>query len=106
DFVSLFAYNRWADRKVLEACRKLTPEQFNKEPVPGWSSIQSSLAHIAIVIDGWLRGVAGENVVTAPKESDLPTVDDVEKLLDKAYANFEAILPTLSPEDLATVRVF
>jgi uncharacterized damage-inducible protein DinB len=28
DFVSLFAYNRWADRRVLDACRKLTDEQY------------------------------------------------------------------------------
>jgi uncharacterized damage-inducible protein DinB len=26
DFVALFAYDRWADSKVLDACRKLTAE--------------------------------------------------------------------------------
>ena len=28
DFSSLFAFNRWANSKMLEACRKLTPEQY------------------------------------------------------------------------------
>ena len=43
DFASLYAYNRWADRRILEACRKLTPEQYGAEPVPGWSSVRSSI---------------------------------------------------------------
>ena len=52
DFVSLFAYNRWADRRVLGACRKLTAEQYIAEPVPGWSSVRSSIVHIAVVTEG------------------------------------------------------
>src|SRR4029077_12665253 len=85
DFASLYAYNRWADRRVLEACRKLTAEQFAAEPAPGWSSVRSSIVHIAIVTEGWLRGVAGEVVESAPTEAELPTVDDAERLLDRAY---------------------
>ena len=27
DVVALFAYDRWANHKVLDACRKLTAEQ-------------------------------------------------------------------------------
>ena len=60
DFASLYAYNRWADRLILDACRKLTAEQYGSEPVPGWTSVRSSIVHIAVVTEGWLRGVAGE----------------------------------------------
>src|SRR5438067_508697 len=49
DFVALFAYDRWANRKVLDACRKLTAEQYVAEPVPGWSSVRSTVYHIALV---------------------------------------------------------
>src|SRR5439155_25565164 len=51
DFVALFAYDRWANRKVLDACRKLTAEQYVAEPVPGWSSVRSTVYHIALVTD-------------------------------------------------------
>ena len=54
DFVSLFAFNRWANDKMLDACRKLTPEQYAAEPVPGWASVPT-VYHIAVVTDGWLR---------------------------------------------------
>jgi uncharacterized damage-inducible protein DinB len=47
DIATLFAYNRWADRRILEVCRELTPEQLTAEPVAGWASVRSSLVHIA-----------------------------------------------------------
>ena len=106
DFASLYEYNRWADRKILDACRLLTPEQYDAEPVPGWSSVRSTVAHIAIATEGWLRGLAGETVDRFPTEADLPTVDHAERLLDRAYEILEEVLPTLTPEKLATPRIF
>jgi uncharacterized damage-inducible protein DinB len=106
DFASLYAYNRWADRRVLEACRKLTPEQYAAEPLPGWSSIRSSVVHIAIVTEGWLRGVAGESIQEVPTEAELATVDEAERLLDRAYEIFQRINPGLTPEQLSEPRTF
>ncbi len=102
DFASLFAYNRWADRRILDACRTLSPEQYAAEPTPGWSSVRSSLVHIAVVIEGWLCGLAGEPPGAVATEADLPAVDDVARLLDRADAIFQRLLPTLTPERLAT----
>src|SRR5262245_35557118 len=106
DFVSLYAYNRWADRLVLAACRNLTPEQYAAEPVPGWASVRSTVYHIAVVTNGWVRGVAGESVQDFPTEADVPTVDDTERLLDRAYQILDGLLPTLTPEQLTTPRTF
>jgi hypothetical protein len=35
DIAALFAHDRWANRKVFEASRKLTAEQYVAEPVRG-----------------------------------------------------------------------
>jgi uncharacterized damage-inducible protein DinB len=51
DFASLFAFNRWANSKMLDACRKLTPEQYAAEPAPGWSAVRSTVYHLAVVTD-------------------------------------------------------
>src|SRR5947209_14375456 len=102
DFASLFAYTRWADRRVLDACRRLTPEQYVAEPAPGWSSVRSTVVHLAVVTEGWLRGLTGEVVGGPPPEAEFPAVDDAERLLDRAYRTFDALLPTLTPERLAT----
>lgn len=106
DLASLYAYNRWADQRMLEACRKLTPEQYEAEPVPGWPSVRSSIYHIAIVTEGWLRGVAGESVQSFPAEADLTTVDDAEQVLENAYAILDKVSPSLTPEVLSTPRTF
>jgi uncharacterized damage-inducible protein DinB len=102
DLITLYAYNRWADRHVLDACRKLTPEQYAAEPVPGWSSVRSTLVHIAVVTEGWIRGIAGESVETFLTEAEMPTVEDAESLLDRANRMVDDILSTFTPERLAT----
>ncbi len=106
DIASLYDYNRWADRRILDACRKLTPEQYGAEPVPGWSSVRDTIIHLAIATDGWLRGVAGEDVQTVPDPAELQTLDAAESLLEQAYRRFDSIVPDLTPELLATPREF
>src|SRR5216110_3193849 len=68
DLAALFAYDRWANQKVFDACRTLTAEQYVAEPVPGWSSVRSTIVHIAIVTEGWVRGLTGETVGHPPAE--------------------------------------
>ena len=104
DIVALFAYDRWANSKVLDACRKLTAEQYVAEPVPGWSSVRSTIYHIAMATELNLRSLTGKTDDSIPTEADLATVDDAARLLERAYRRFEEVLPTLTPERLNTVR--
>ena len=103
DIVALFAYDRWANRRVFDACRKLTADQFVSEPVPGWSSVRSTIYHIALVTELHLRTLAGDPDDSIPAEADLATVDDAARLLERAYRRFEELRPTLTPEWLNTV---
>jgi uncharacterized damage-inducible protein DinB len=103
DIVALFAYDRWANAKVLDACRKLTAEQYVAEPVPGWASVRSTIYHIALATEFNLRALASDPDESIPPEADLTTVDDVSRLLERAYRRFEALRPTLTPERLADV---
>jgi len=106
DFASLYAFNRWANDKMLEAVRKLTPEQYAAEPVPGWPPVRSTVYHIAVVTDGWLRGLANDPDQSFPTEADVATPDAAARLLDRAYGTFDRLLPTLTPELVATPREF
>jgi uncharacterized damage-inducible protein DinB len=103
DIVALFAYDRWANRRVLDACRKLTTKQYGAEPAPGWSSVRSTLAHIALATAFNLRTLASDPDDRMPTEADLATVDDAARLLERAYRRFEELRPTLTPERLNTV---
>ena len=103
DVVASFTYDRWANSKVLDACRKLTAEQYVAEPVPGWSSVRSTISHIALATEFNLRTLAGDRDDRIPTEAELVTVDDVAELLERAYRRFEELRPTLTPERLDTV---
>lgn len=100
DVVSLFAYDRWANAKVLDACRKLSSEQYCAEPVPGWSSVRSTIYHIALATEWNLRTFAGGPEESIPSEADLGTVDDAARLLERAYGRFEEARVTLTPDRL------
>jgi uncharacterized damage-inducible protein DinB len=103
DVVALFAYDRWANTKVFDPCRKPTAEQYIAEPVPGWSSVRSTINHIALATVLNLRTLAGAPDDRIPTEADLATVDDAAQLLETAYRRFEELRPTLTPERLNTV---
>ena len=102
DVVALFAYDRWANDKVLDACRKLTPQQYVAEPAPGWSSVRSTVYHIALVTEIHLRTLVGDPDDSLPTEADLATVDDAARLLDRAHRRFEELGPMLTPQWLNT----
>jgi uncharacterized damage-inducible protein DinB len=104
DIPSLFAYNSWADQRILSACKGLTAEQYVSEPIPGWSSVRSSLAHIAMVTDGWLRTLADDPDQSAPTDADLATVELAEALLARAQQTFGKLQSKFSADWLATPR--
>src|SRR5262245_18607320 len=83
DVVALFAYDCWANRKVLDACRKLTAEQYVAEPVPGWSSVRSTLSHIALATEFNLRTLVSDPDDRMPTEAELATVDNAAQLLER-----------------------
>jgi uncharacterized damage-inducible protein DinB len=103
DIAACFAYDRWANTKVLDACRKLTAEQYGAEPVPGWSSVRSTMYHIAFATERNLRAVTGDPDESVPTEAELPTVDDVARFLERIYRRFDDLRPTLTTERLNTL---
>jgi uncharacterized damage-inducible protein DinB len=106
DFPTLFAFNRWANDKMLEACRRLTPEQYAAEPVPGWSPVRTTVWHIAIVTDVWLRKLANDPDPSFAPEMEVTTPDAAARILERADGTFASLLPTLTPELLATPRTY
>jgi uncharacterized damage-inducible protein DinB len=104
DFASLYAFNRWANAKMLDACRKLMPEQYAAEPVPGWAPVRFTVWHIAVVTEGWLKTLADDQDQTFPAEVEVATPDAAAQVLDRGYRILDRLLPTLTSEVLATPR--
>jgi uncharacterized damage-inducible protein DinB len=106
DLKSLFAYNHWADLRVVEACRALGPARYEQEPAPGWPSVRATLVHIADATWIWSQRLDGEPVAARATETDVPTLDDAAALLARGHDAFDRLLETLPPERLATVWTY
>jgi uncharacterized damage-inducible protein DinB len=102
DLQSLFHYLRWADNRLIDACRKLDGEQYRSEPAPGWPSLRATVVHIA---DGgaiWLsRVTVGENPAVRLSEMDVPSVEDVARILSSVHDGFDQFVAALPAEKLA-----
>ena len=61
---TLFAYNRWANARVLDAAAKLTPEQFTRDLRSSHHSVRDTLVHIISGEWIWLMWWQGKS----PKE--------------------------------------
>jgi uncharacterized damage-inducible protein DinB len=103
DFASLFAYNHWANDRVVQAARALSPKRYVQEPVPGWTSVRATLVHLADATVIWSRRLQGEPIVARATEAEYPTIDDAVRLLTVGHDLFAQLLPTLTPERVAAV---
>jgi uncharacterized damage-inducible protein DinB len=109
DLPTLYAYHRWADERVIDACRKLSPAQYAEvEPFEvGWPSIRSIVVHLAWATDLWSRRFLGEASIPMFAEADLPTLDEAAARLFSAHDRINGeVLPSLTPERIAGVFTY
>jgi uncharacterized damage-inducible protein DinB len=108
DLPSLYAYNRWADSKMFEEVRKLSPEQYAAEPAPGWASVRSTVIHMGAVLKIWANRLGADipSLTAAPTESEVPTVDAAEQLFQDGYKAFDSLLAAVTPERLASIETY
>lgn len=68
DIALLFAYNRWAQEKVLAACRGLSEAELRQPVQASFGSLMGTLAHILGAEEVWRRrlqeGVSPERMVS------------------------------------------
>lgn len=88
EMVSLYEYNAWADRRVLEAATALTKDQFNKQLGSSFSSVRDTLSHIYGAEWIWLERFQGRSPSAIP---DDPAFVEIARL-KASWGKFE---PTL-----------
>jgi len=68
----LFAFNAWANQRVLGAAEALTTEQFTKPLGSSFSSVRDTLAHICGVEWVWLERMEGRSPTSIPEAKEYP----------------------------------
>jgi uncharacterized damage-inducible protein DinB len=91
-FVMLFAYNSWANAKVLNTCRMLTTEELHAPAQCSFSSLMGTLVHIYTAERVWrLRmqdGIFPSRLETGADFLTLQELEDVWVAEDTAMRNF------------------
>jgi uncharacterized damage-inducible protein DinB len=98
----LYDYNYWARDRQLEACSKLTAEQFLRPMGSSFGSLRDTLAHLLAVEWVWLERFQGRSPQAIPGWLDaLETVTSMRERWQDVECGLRRYLGDLRPETLA-----
>lgn len=100
DVRELYAYNRWANGRILEAVSRLDRESFEKDLGSSFPSVRDTLTHILAAEWVWLSRWMGRSPTGVPDAWDLATLEALRAMWAEVERDQEAFLLGLSEEDL------
>ena len=98
----LFAYDRWASRRVLDASVGIDPVTWSAEHAIDRRSLGGILVHALGAHQRWRFGLAGLPGRPAPEDEPLPDADQLRERWEQEWRDMDAWLGTI---DEATLRV-
>jgi len=103
---SLFAYDRWATRKVLAVLDDLDPAVWGRTDVVGERGLGGILVHHLGASQRWRIGfeTQGTDEGPEPELEPLPTVDELRERWEAEWVAVDAWLPTLKDDFVAFVH--
>ncbi len=73
EILELYDYNRWANRRVLTAASRLSPEKFTRDLGSSFPSVRDTLVHILGAEWIWLSRWQGVSPPALPEPQKFPT---------------------------------
>jgi uncharacterized damage-inducible protein DinB len=101
----LYAYNRWANRRILGAAAALEPEAFGKDMGSSFPSVRDTLVHILAAEWVWLARWQGTSPTGLPSW-DLATCDEVRKRWAEVEGEQQAFVEALTEADRRRVIAY
>jgi len=97
---SFFAYNEWANTRLLDAAAHLSEEQFIRNLASSFPSIRDTFSHIVAVEWVWLRRWKGESPQSLPEWATTPSPQILRQKLSEVETERSAFLVLLGEQDL------
>ncbi len=101
DFRTLYEYNAWANRRILDACAALPSEQFTRPLGSSFPSIRDTLAHITAGEWIWTQRWRGESPAAPPEWVKTADAKDLGERLSALDGELLEFASRLSSDDLA-----
>ena len=96
----LFAYDAWANRRTLDACAALTPEQFTRDLGSSFRSVRDTQAHILGAQWIWLERFHGRVPTVLPAPGDFPDLAALSRRWSEVQRDLGDYVNQLSSADL------
>jgi uncharacterized damage-inducible protein DinB len=103
NFRLLFAYDAWANARALDACAKLSPEQFTRDLDSSFRSVRDTLAHIHGAQWIWLERFQGRSPGGLPSPQDFPDLAALRARWSEVEPELLLYVNALKVSDLETV---
>ncbi len=102
---TLYAYDRWATRRVLAVLDGLDEAVWSRPNVVGERGLGGILVHHLGASQRWRIGLAsqGEEEGPSPEDEPLPTVDELRERWEAEWAAADAWLPSVTDEFVGLV---
>jgi uncharacterized damage-inducible protein DinB len=99
----LFAYNRWANARTIDAAAALTEEEYERVLGGSFPSARETLAHIYAAEWIWLERWQGRSPRGLPAAQEVPTLATLREKWKAVEDGQESLLAGLSEARLAEV---
>jgi uncharacterized damage-inducible protein DinB len=104
-FIQLFAYNAWANKRILDAAQGLAPEQFTAPTRFSFPSLRATLVHMLFAEWVWRRRLMGTSPLRSDKlidAEDFPELAPLRAAWEQEAQAMREYLGALEEQELAT----
>jgi len=102
----LFAYNTWANERMISSIEALDAEEYGRALGGGWPSVADTVAHLASATGAWLERFLGNSPARLLTAADLPEREAAVALLRSADAAIAAFAREMPAEDRAKILAY
>jgi uncharacterized damage-inducible protein DinB len=98
----LLTHDRWATRNILDACSKLSDEQFHQRFEMGSGSLHDTATHILAAMRGWGDLLASREPRPRLDPVERRTAAELMVLADESYDDFANLVRSHPLEDIVS----
>ena len=100
DIQTIYDYNYWANKKILDSSAKVNQEQFEAAATFPYGGLRGTLLHILDTEWGWRALFQNIDFATDLKETEFTTLATLETRWREEETAMRAYLTSLSDEDM------
>ena len=102
DILTLYQYNQWANKKILDAARNVTQEQFQADASFPHGGLRSTLTHIFFAEWIWRNRWEGTSPTVRFKSEEFPTLESLLQRWQEEENQLMAFVDGLTDDKLSS----